>query len=69
MESRVQICDHLSRDTIVFDMRIAVRETTPLLSELVSSHFDFSCSLNQFLQIFRHRTSPVSAIIYNLGCS
>jgi hypothetical protein len=50
----VQFRHHLPRDPLIFDMRISVRETPSLLSDLLRSHFDFPSTLNKFLQIFRH---------------
>jgi len=45
----VQSGDHLSRDTFILDVRVAIRKATPLFPELVSSHLDFASSFNEFL--------------------
>lgn len=69
VELCVQVRDHLTRDAVILDMRIAVSKATPLLAELFGGHLDFSCSFNEFLQVFCHSTSLLSTIIYNLRCS
>jgi hypothetical protein len=49
MKFSVQIGNHLSRDTLILDMCVAVRKATALLTKLVSSHLDFASPFNEFL--------------------
>jgi hypothetical protein len=69
VELCVQVGYHFTGNAIILDMRIPVCKATPLLAKLLRGHLDFACSFNEFLQVFCHGTSPLSAIIYNLGCS
>jgi hypothetical protein len=45
----IQNGDHLSRNAFIFDVRVAIRKAPPLFPELVSSHLDFTSTLNKFL--------------------
>jgi hypothetical protein len=49
VQARVEISHHLTRDALVFNVGVAVRETPPLFSNLLRSHFDFPRALNEFL--------------------
>jgi hypothetical protein len=54
MELRIDNSNHLARDPLVLNMRIAVGEAAPLFPNLVGCHFDFASALNEFLQVFSH---------------
>ena len=59
MKLRVQNGDHLSRDTLILNVGIAVRKTTPLFPKLVSGHFNLLRSFDKFLQVFGHLATPL----------
>ncbi len=45
----IYLSDKLARDQLVFDVRIAVNETTPLLSQLLWSHLYRASLLDKLL--------------------
>jgi len=49
VELRIKISDHLARDPLILNVRIAIGKATPLLPELVGGHFDFASTVNEFL--------------------
>jgi hypothetical protein len=50
----VQISDHFTRYSFILDVRVAIGKATPLFPELSRAHLDFTCPLNEFLQIVCH---------------
>jgi hypothetical protein len=53
-ESRIDIGNHLTRNTLIFDVRVAIREAAALLPQLLGSHFDIASAIHKFLKLFGH---------------
>jgi hypothetical protein len=51
----VSFGNHLPRNAVILDMRVAVREALTLRGNLIGRHFNLASALDQFLQFFCHR--------------
>lgn len=54
LQARVEFVHHLTCNTLIFYVSVAVSKAAALLASLLGSHFYLPSTLNEFLQILGH---------------